>query len=89
MKLNLIVFLTPTGFGAVLAILVVRPGDEIIVSDPTYNPTRVLTEDFLKEFNIKTYFYNHDLKTLEKKITNKTKLILLKILEVIHSIFKI
>ena len=72
------VFLTPTGFGAVfLAIFsVVRPGDEIIVSDPTYNPTRVLTEDFLKEFNIKTYFYNpHDLKTLEKKITNKTKLI--------------
>ena len=72
------VFLTPTGFGAVfLAIFsVVRPGDEIIISDPTYNPTRVLTEDFLKEFNIKTYFYNpHDLKTLEKKITNKTKLI--------------
>ena len=72
------VFLTPTGFGAVfLAIFsVVRPGDEIIVSDPAYNPTRVLTEDFLKEFNIKTYFYNpHDLKTLEKKITNKTKLI--------------
>ena len=72
------VFLTPTGFGAVfLAIFsVVRPGDEIIVSDPTYNPTRVLTEDFLKEFDIKTYFYDpHDLKTLEKKINKKTKLI--------------
>ena len=72
------VFLTPTGFGAVfLAIFsVTRPGDEIIASDPTYNPTRVLTEDFLKEFDIKTNFYNpHDLKTLEKKITNKTKLI--------------
>tara|TARA_Y100000741_G_scaffold297753_1_gene238687 strand:- start:2619 stop:3794 length:1176 start_codon:yes stop_codon:yes gene_type:complete len=72
------VFLTPTGFGAVfLAIFsVTRPGDEIIVSDPIYKPTRVLTEDFLKEFNIKTHFYNpHDLKTLEKKITEKTKLI--------------
>ena len=72
------VFLTPTGFGAVfLAIFsVTRPGDEIIVSDPIYKPTRVLTEDFLKEFNIKTHFYNpHDLKTLEKKITKKTKLI--------------
>jgi len=73
------VFLTPTGFGAVfLAIFsVVRPGDEIIVADPTYTPTRILTQDFLKEFNIKTTFYDpHNLKTLEKNITKKTKLIL-------------
>ena len=46
------------------------------MSDPVYSPTRLLTENFLKEFNIKTTFYNpHDLKTLEKAITNKTKLI--------------
>ena len=72
------VFLTPTGFGSVfLAIFsIVRPGDEIIVADPTYSPTRLLTQDFLKEFNIKTTFYDpHDLKTLEKNITKKTKLI--------------
>ena len=72
------VFLTPTGFGSVfLAIFsVVRPGDEIFVADPVYNPTRLLTEDFLKEFNIKTVFYNpHELSTLEKKINKKTKLI--------------
>ena len=72
------VFTTPTGFGAVfLAIFsVTRPGDEIIVADPVYSPTRLLTENFLKEFNIKTTFYNpHDLKTLERAITKKTKLI--------------
>ena len=72
------VFTTPTGFGAVfLAIFsVTRPGDEIIVADPVYSPTRILTENFLNEFNIKTTFYDpHDLKTLEKSITNKTKLI--------------
>jgi cysteine-S-conjugate beta-lyase len=72
------VFLTPTGFGSVfLAIFsVTRPGDEIIVADPTYSPTRILTENFLKEFNIKTTFYDpHNLKTLEKNITKKTKLI--------------
>jgi cystathionine beta-lyase len=72
------VFLTPTGFGAVfLAIFsVVRPGDEILITDPVYNPTRLLTQDFLKEFNIKTIFYNpHDLKSLEKNISKKTKLI--------------
>ena len=71
-------FLTPTGFGAVfLAIFsVTRPGDEIIAADPVYSPTRLLTQDFLKEFNIKTTFYDpHDLKTLEKGITKKTKLI--------------
>ena len=71
-------FLTPTGFGAVfLAIFsVTRPGDEIIAADPVYSPTRLLTENFLKEFKIKTTFYNpHDLKTLEKAITKKTKLI--------------
>ncbi|MDB9815479.1 PLP-dependent aspartate aminotransferase family protein [Candidatus Pelagibacter sp.] len=71
-------FLTPTGFGAVfLAIFsVTRPGDEIIIADPVYSPTRLLAQDFLKEFNIKTIFYDpHDLKTLEKSITKKTKLI--------------
>ena len=72
------VFTTPTGFGSVfLAIFsVVRPGDEILVADPVYSPTRILTEDYLKEFNIKTIFYDpHNLKTLEKNITKKTKLI--------------
>ena len=71
-------FLTPTGFGAVfLAIFsVTRPGDEIIVADPVYSPTRLLSQDFLKEFNIKTTFYDpHNLKTLEKAISKKTKLI--------------
>jgi cystathionine beta-lyase len=72
------VFLTSTGFGSVfLAIFsVVRPGDQIFVADPVYSPTRLLTQDFLKEFNIKTVFYNpHDLNTLEKNINKKTKLI--------------
>ena len=55
---------------------VTRPGDEIIVADPVYSPTRILSQDFLKEFNIKTTFYDpHNLKTLEKSITKKTKLI--------------
>ena len=72
------VFLTPTGFGSVfLAIFsVVRPGDEIITADPVYNPTRMLTQDYLKEYGIKTTFYNpHDLNSIKKNITKKTKLI--------------
>ena len=48
------VYLTPTGFGAVFlgVISVVRPGDEIIITDSVYSPTRFLTEDYLKKFNI-------------------------------------
>jgi cysteine-S-conjugate beta-lyase len=72
------VFTTPTGFGAVFLSIfsVVRPGDEIIVADPVYHPTRLLTQDYLKDFNIKTVFYDpNNLKSLEKNITKKTKLI--------------
>ena len=71
------VFLTPTGFGAVFLAMfsILRPGDEIIVADPVYSPTRTLSQDFLKDFNIKAIFYNpHDLKTLENNITKNTKL---------------
>ena len=72
------VFTTPTGFGAVfLAIFsVVRPGDEILVADPVYSPTRLLTQDYLKEFGIKTIFYDpKNLKTLKNNISKKTKMI--------------
>ncbi len=72
------VFTTPTGFGAVFLSIfsVARPGDEILVADPVYSPTRLLTQDYLKEFNIKTVFYDpHNLKSLEDNISKKTKLI--------------
>ena len=72
------VFTTPTGFGAVFLSIfsVVRPGDEIMVADPVYSPTRLLTQDYLKDFNIKTVFYDpHNLKSLETNITKKTRLI--------------
>ena len=72
------VFLAPTGFGSVfLAIFsVVRPGDEILLSDPIYSPTRLLTENYLKEFNIRAIFYNpNNINDLKNKISKKTKLI--------------
>ena len=72
------VFLTPTGFGSVfLGIFsIVRPGDEILVSDPVYSPTRLLTQDYLKDFNIKTVFYDpHNLDSIKEKINKKTKMI--------------
>jgi cysteine-S-conjugate beta-lyase len=72
------VFLTPSGFAAVaLSIMsICRPGDEIIVTDSVYFPTRMITSKLLKEFGIRAQFYNPDnLEDLKKKITNKTKMI--------------
>ncbi len=72
------VYLTPTGFGSIfLAVMsVVKPEDEILITDSVYSPTRLLTETYLKKFNIKAVFYNpSDFYDLKSKITNKTKLI--------------
>jgi cystathionine beta-lyase len=73
------VFLTGTGFGGIsLALMsVCRPGDEILVSDNVYGPTREITEELLKEFNINAIFYNPEkFEDLKNKVTKKTKLIL-------------
>ena len=73
------VFLTGTGFGGVaLAIMsLCRPGDEIIVSDNVYGPTKEISEKLLKEFNVVARFYNPDsFEDLKSKITKKTKMIL-------------
>jgi len=72
------VFLTPTGFGAVSLCLMAlcRPGDEVLVSDNVYNPTRELSSNLLPELNVKAIFYDpNDINDLKKKISNKTKLI--------------
>ena len=71
-------FLTSTGFGAVaLAIMsICRPGDEIVVTVAVYAPTRAITSKLLKEFKIKTHFYNPEsIKSLQSKINKKTKMI--------------
>ncbi len=73
------VFLTGTGFGGVaLAIMsLCRPGDEILVSDNVYGPTKEISEGLVKEFNIEAKFYNPDkFEDLKNKVTKKTKMIL-------------
>ena len=73
------VFLTGTGFGGIALALMslCRPGDEILVSDNVYGPTKEISEKLLKEFNINALFYNPDsFEDLKKKVTKKTKMIL-------------
>jgi cysteine-S-conjugate beta-lyase len=72
------VFLTPSGFASVaLSIMsICRPGDEILVTDSVYFPTRMITSKLLKEFDVKTQFYNPDnFQDLKNKVTKKTKMI--------------
>ena len=73
------VFLTGTGFGGIALALMslCRPGDEIIVSDNVYGPTKEISEKLLKEFNINAKFYDpNSFDDLKNKITKKTKMIL-------------
>ena len=73
------VFLTGTGFGGLsLALMsLCRPGDEVLVSDNVYGPTREISEDLLKEFNIHAIFYNPEkFDDLKNKVSAKTKMIL-------------
>ena len=73
------VFLTGTGFGGIALALMslCRPGDEIIVSDNVYGPTKEISEKLLKEFNINAKFYDpNSFDDLKNKVTRKTKMIL-------------
>ncbi len=73
------VFLTGTGFGGVaLAIMsLCRPGDEILVSDNVYGPTKEISEKLLKEFDVLAKFYNPEsFEDLKNKVNKKTKMIL-------------
>ena len=73
------VFLTGTGFGGIaLALMALcRPGDEILVSDNVYGPTKEISQELMKEFKVDAKFYNPDsLDDLKGKISHKTKMIL-------------
>ena len=72
------VFLTGTGFGGIVLALMslCRPGDEVLVSDNVYGPTKEITEKLLKEFNVNAKFYDPEsFDDLKNKVTKKTKMI--------------
>ena len=72
------VFLHSTGFGSVsLAFMALcKSGDEVLVGDNVYYPTREITEKLLPKYNIKTKYYDPSkIKDLQSKITKQTKLI--------------
>ena len=73
------VFLTGTGFGGIALALMslCRPGDEILVSDNVYGPTKEISQELMKQFNVNAKFYDPvSFEDLKKKISSKTRMIL-------------
>ena len=73
------VFLTGTGFGGIALALMslCRPGDEILVSDNVYGPTKEISQELMREFEVNAKFYNPEsFEDLKEKISKKTKMIL-------------
>ena len=53
------------------------PGDEILVSDNVYGPTREISDELLREFNINAKFYDPEsFEDLKNKVSKKTRMIL-------------
>ena len=54
-----------------------RPGDEILVSDNVYGPTKEISQQLMRQYNVKATFYNPEsFDDLKNKVSKKTKLIL-------------
>ncbi len=73
------VFLTGTGFGGIALALMslCRPRDEILVSDNVYGPTKEISQELMKEYNVHAKFYNPEsFEDFKQKISKKTKMIL-------------
>lgn len=67
-----------SGMGAITSCLMqlAKSGDEIISSRTIYGGTYAFLKNFLPQFGVKTTFVNiTDLKSIESKITDKTKVI--------------
>jgi cystathionine beta-lyase len=70
--------LTPSGLSAIVTALLafVSSGDEILVSDSVYRPTRRFCDSILKRLGVKTIYYDPLVGAgIEKLITKKTRVV--------------
>jgi len=70
--------LTPSGLSAIAAALIafVAAGDEILVSDSVYRPTRRFCDDVLKRLGVTTTYYDPLIGgAIETLITKKTRIV--------------
>ena len=68
--------LYPSGVAAINGALlsVLRPGDELLISDNSYEPSRVMATGFLKRWGVKAHFFDPlNLESFEALFSKKTK----------------
>ena len=73
--------ISPSGMASIIIpfFSLLKDGDEVLINDTVYGPTRIFCNEILKNFGIKIRYFHptKNIKNFEKLITKKTKLIYL------------
>jgi len=73
--------IAPSGLAALVIpfFAYLKKGDEVLINDSVYSPTRTFCNNILKDYGIKIKYFHptNDIKNFEKIISKKTKLIFL------------
>ena len=73
--------LSPSGLASIVIpfFTFLKSGDEFLINDSVYSPTRTFCENILKQYNVKIKYFHptKNIKNFQKLINSKTKLIYL------------
>ena len=73
--------IAPSGLAAIVIpfLTFLKKGDEVLINDSIYNPTRIFCNELMKNYGVKIKYFHPTKKinNFEKKISKKTKLIFL------------
>ena len=73
--------LSPSGLASIIIpfFALLKKGDEVLINDSVYSPTKTFCENILKDYGVEIKYFHpiNNIKTFEKKINKKTKLIYL------------
>ena len=73
--------LSPSGLASIIIpfFAILKSGDEVLINDSVYSPTRTFCENILKQYNVKIKYFHpiNKIKNFDKLINKKTKLIYL------------
>ena len=73
--------LSPSGLASIIIpfFALLKSGDEVLINDSVYSPTRTFCENILKQYNVKIKYFHpiNKISSFEKLINRKTKLIYL------------
>ena len=73
--------LSPSGLASIIIpfFAILKSGDEVLINDSVYSPTRTFCENILKQYKVKIKYFHpiNKINNFEKLINKKTKLIYL------------